>query len=449
MKNSREYTFHESTTSICSVCCKRIPAKIIIENQKVYVQKHCPEHGWQKELLEDDAGYHLNKRKYDKPGTATPPQTPIDKGCPFDCGLCPEHDQHSCIGLIEITNQCDLKCKVCYADSGKKEYLSLETIEEMLDFYVETEGGDAEILQISGGEPTMHPDILDIIKLVLQKNIRYIMLNTNGKRIAEDKEFVKQLGQFDKKFEVYLQFDGFRASTYEYFRGKDLSDMKLRAIENLLEQNLLVTLVTTVERGINDDEIGEVIRFGMDKPGIRGINFQPTAYFGRNYEGPPANRMTLSGIIQHIKSQVPDVFKCGDIIPLPCNVERVGVSYLIRDKKGKFTPLTRKIKVDSYLPVIDNTFAFDVDRMMEQNEPALCDCFKLINDLSKLIPKSYMFKSKKQQRAYLDKNTFRISITSFVDKYNFDMKSIQKECVHILTPEKKRIPFSAFNLFHR
>ncbi|PTN09600.1 radical SAM protein [Mangrovibacterium marinum] len=455
MKTNRDYTFHEATTSLCSACMQPVPAKILLKNGQVFLQKTCPEHGVQLELLEEDADYHLNKRRYDKPGTATISQTSLQKGCPYDCGLCPDHDQHTCIGLIEVTNQCNLQCPICFANSGKEEYLSLEQIDRILDNYVSLENGDAEILQISGGEPTIHPQIIDIIQLALSKNIRFVMLNTNGVRIASDKAFVRQLSQFKERFEVYLQFDGFKETTHVHFRGKNLRALKQQALANLLEENVPITLVSTIEKGVNDDEIGAIVEYGMKQKGIRGISFQPVSYFGRINTEASLSRSTLSGIVKQLENQLNDLFKPGDIIPLPCNVERVAISYLMKDKKGQFIPLPRTIKIDSYLPVIENTFAFDADRFLDdqvehiRNNLQLCDCFKLINNIYKYIPRNYRAKSEQEKRNFIDENTFRISITSFIDKYNFDLKSAQKECVHILTPDMKRIPFSTYNMLYR
>ncbi|MCJ7688322.1 MAG: radical SAM protein, partial [Clostridiaceae bacterium] len=136
----------------------------------------------------------------------------VEKGCPYDCGssgICPQHDQHVCIALIEITTKCNLKCPLCFAVAGEGEFLSLDRIEKMMDFFIDSEYGQGEILQISGGEPTIHPDIIEIIRMAKSKNFKYVMLNTNGIRIAEDEEFASQLQQFIGGFEVYLQFDGF------------------------------------------------------------------------------------------------------------------------------------------------------------------------------------------------------------------------------------------------
>ena len=450
----RDYIFHESTTSICKECLKTIPAKIILKENKVYLKKSCQTHGEQEELLEEDQEYFLKRREYDKPGTISKTQTKINKGCPFDCGLCPAHDQHTCIGLIEVTNNCDLKCPICYAKSGTGEFLDIKKIDEMLDFLTESEGGEAEILQISGGEPTTHPKIIDIIKLARSKKINYIMLNTNGLRISEDEEFVKELSQFKGKFEIYLQFDGFKKETHEYFRGRDISKIKEKAIQNLTKHKIPITLVTTLKEGINDKEIGEIIKFGMETTGIRGVNLQPVAYFGRINKKDISNRITLTGTIKRIEEQLPDIFEKGDIVPLPCNVERVAVTYMAKIK-DKFIPVTRKLKVKSYLPIIDNTFMFDADKIIKNKSKEIltptgcCSTINLLKDVRNIIPLSFAFKSKEEKLRYIDENTFRISISSFIDIYNFDLKSMQKECVHIITPDLKKIPFSSYNMFHR
>jgi len=451
----RNYTYHESTVSICPKCMDRTSAKIIIKDNQVFIKKTCKIHGEQEEILEENAEYHLSKRQFDKAGTSCKTQTSINKGCPFDCGLCPDHDQHTCIALIEVTNNCNLGCSTCYAKSGNGKFLSLEKISEMLDFLIDSEGGEAEIVQLSGGEPTTHPEIIEIIELARSKKIRYLMLNTNGIIIAEDEEFVKKLSKFKGGFEIYLQFDGFDPKIYSHLRGKDISKIKQKAIENLNKYDIPLTLVSTIEKGVNDQEIGDIIKFGMENKGIRGVNFQPVAYFGRLPQINTKDRITLSGIINKIEKQIPETFQKRDIIPLPCNVERVAVTYMVRGKKGKFIPITRDIKIKNYLPLIDNTFAFDADRILKNKAKEVfsaggcCSCMEFIKDIKNIIPTSFLLKSKSEKLKYISENTFRISITSFIDVFNFDLKSMQKECVHIITPELKKMPFSSYNMFYR
>jgi uncharacterized radical SAM superfamily Fe-S cluster-containing enzyme len=446
--------FLEETIALCSKCLQRVKANIIQKEGKIFIEKFCNEHGKQIELLEENADYHLNKKNYDKPGNSFIPQTKVQKGCPFDCGLCSEHQQHTCTALIEVTNACDLKCPVCYANSGKNNFRSLEKIEEMMDFFQKIENNKAEILQISGGEPTMHPKIIEIIKIAKTKKFRYLMLNSNGLRIANDEEFVKQLSQFRDRFEIYLQFDGFSEKTYKFLRGdENLLKIKLKAIENLQKYKIPITLVVTVKKGLNDKEIGKIIKFGMKTPFIRGINFQSICYFGRNPDNDFKNRITLSGIVKEIESQAG--LKKGDIVPLPCDVHSVAVSYFYK-KNGKFYPLTRDFNVKSYLPIIDNTFAFDADKIIRDKKELItqpgiiCDCMKsFLKNTNSLIPDFYSKLTEEQKTEWWDNNTFRISVVSFMDAYNFYTSSIKKECVHIITPDLKRIPFSVYNMLYR
>lgn len=450
---NRDYQYIESTVSLCPGCMKRLDAKIVLRNGSIYLLKHCAEHGAQEELLEEDAGYYLNRLSYDKPGTISATQTERKDGCPFDCGLCPEHDQHTCIGLIEVTPKCDMQCPVCYAGSGAEgDYLPLEKIGEMLEFFRNSEYGNAEILQISGGEPTTHPQIINIIKLARAK-VKYVFLNTNGLRLAEDEKLAAELGRFQGGFEVYLQFDGFDPKTHERLRGRDLAEIKTKAIANLAKYKVPVTLVATVAKGVNDGELGRIVEFGINAGNIRGINFQPVAFWGRLENVDKKDRLTITGIIDRIEKQTKGMLKKSDFIPLPCDVDRVALTYLYRSGGG-FIPLIRDLDIKACLPVIRNTFKFDPeDFMKDLAKNALtgggCCGVDLLKNFKKIIPGEYLRKSEMGKVEYVSANSFRISVTSFVDAYNFDMKAMKKECVHVITPDLKKIPFSAYNMLYR
>lgn len=453
MALNRDYIYYSYTKTLCNKCKKVIDGKIVYNNDGVYILKSCPEHGQFRELLEEDYKYHLSKANFDKPAAEIRPNTTLKNGCPYDCGLCPSHDQHSCIGLIEITKRCNLKCDVCFADGGSGKDLELDQIEKMMDFFMESEDNKAEILQISGGEPTVHPDIFKIIEMAQSKGFKYVMLNTNGLKIAEDEGFAKKLGAFKGGFEVYLQFDGLRDEIYKKLRGKPLSDIKKKAISNLSKYSVPVTLVCTVAGGINDKDLGEIIIYGMDENCVRGVNFQPAAFFGRIEEDKIKSRVTLSGILNRIEEQTNKMLLKSDFMPLPCDVERVAITYLFKGEDG-FMPITRNKDMSEYKNYINNTFMFTVEDTLKNLKDAninfgLSDCCDLVKDIKKHIPFGFIFKSKDEKMKFVDENTFRISVSSFVDVYNFDMKSIQKECVHIITPDFKRIPFSAYNMLYR
>ncbi len=450
----RDYVFHDFTRSFCSKCGELCDAKIIIKNGSAFLLKNCLTHGEEIEVFEEDASYLFERQRYDKPGNTIRSDTVVAKGCPYDCGLCPDHEQHTCIGLIEVTTHCDLGCPVCYADSGAEEHLSLQQIEAMMDFYKAREGGKPEILQIGGGEPTTHPDIVEILRMAKKKKFKYLMLNTNGLRIAQDKAFAETLASLTPGFEVYLQFDGVTDKTYQRLRGAKLWDTKLKAIENLAQARVPITLVATITRGVNDGQIGDIVKFGMATDYVRGVNFQPVAFFGRTNVSDVKNRTTLSGIRREIERQTGGLFRKDDIIPLPCDIDRVAVTYAVK-KDDVYVPVVRNIKLEGYLELIDNTMDFRAEDLVKNaltrsiTKGLACDCFKLRDEISEILPEGYLTWSPKRRAEFIDTNTFRITISSFIDRYNFDAKSMRKECVHVITPDLKRIPFSAYNMVHR
>ena len=264
-RKSRPYVFLGQTTSLCETCLVLVPAKIIQEGEAVFYLKRCVEHGVQKTLISTEAHYWKRCRDFLKPGDVPLKfHTRIDKGCPYDCGLCPDHEQHSCLAILEVNEHCNLTCPTCFASSspalaGSR---SLEEVERMLDLLVESEG-EPDLLQISGGEPTLHPRILDILRAARRRPIRHIMLNTNGIRIASDADFVAALAEMKRAFEVYLQFDALSKEALQTIRGADLRRVRERALEALERAGISTTLVCVIRKGVNDGEIGDVLRYAQ------------------------------------------------------------------------------------------------------------------------------------------------------------------------------------------
>ncbi|MFJ7729199.1 radical SAM protein [Neobacillus sp. NPDC097160] len=299
------------------------------------------EHGREKVLISTDVEYYKWCREFIKPSEIPYRwNTPIKYGCPYDCGLCPDHEQHSCLTLLEITERCNLKCPICYAESSpqKGSFRSLEKIEFMLDNIIKNER-HADIVQISGGEPTIHPQFFDILDMAKSRPIRHIMVNTNGLRIANDKEFVKRLAAYSPGFEIYLQFDSFEKEALEELRGVDLREIRQKAIENLNEYNISTTLVVTLKKGLNDHEVGKIIQYGLKQKCVRGVTFQPIQAAGRLEEFDPSiNRLTLSEVRQMIIDQS-NVFGSKDIIPVPCHPDCLAMGYALK-QGGEVIPLT-------------------------------------------------------------------------------------------------------------
>ncbi|MBN8683096.1 MAG: radical SAM protein [Chitinophagales bacterium] len=446
----RPYIYYDFTLSLCSTCLRRVDAKIIFENDQVFMLKRCPEHGAEKTLIATDIEYYRSTRNYVKRSEMPKKfNTRTHYGCPYDCGLCPDHEQHSCLTIIEVTDRCNLSCPTCYAESAPHHgrHRTLEEIEWMLDIVVANEG-QPDVVQISGGEPTVHPQFFEILDIAKRKPIRHLMLNTNGIRIAKDKAFVERLAGYMPDFEIYLQFDSFKKEALETLRGEDLREIREKALENLNAFNLSTTLVVTLQKGLNDDEIGPIIEYALKQPCVRGVTFQPTQIAGR-IEGfdPAKHRMTLTEVRQEILKQAP-VFQPEDLIPVPCNPDALAMAYALKID-GEVFPLTRYINPQDILDNSRNTIVYEQDERLHQHMIQLFSTGNSVecatNELHSVMCCLPMIDA--PQLGY--QNLFRIIIMRFVDAYDFDVRAIKKSCVHIVSKEGKIIPFETMNLFYR
>ena len=276
-RTSAPYLFLGQTTSLCETCLALVPAKIVCEGDDIFYLKRCRAHGVQKTLIADDLAYWKSQKDWLKPGDRPlAPQTTTDHGCPYDCGLCPDHEQHSCLAILEINEACNLSCPVCFADSSPRRdgTRTLAEIEAMLDTLVASEG-EPDLVQISGGEPTIHPDFFAILDAVKRRPVRHMMINTNGLRIAREPAFVARLATYMPRFEVYLQFDSLQRDALRDLRGADLAQVRRDALRALEGAGISTTLVVTLKRGVNDDEIADIVRFALDWRCVRGVTFQP------------------------------------------------------------------------------------------------------------------------------------------------------------------------------
>ncbi|SEN60018.1 hypothetical protein SAMN04488505_111168 [Chitinophaga rupis] len=446
----KDYTYYDFTISLCSTCLRRIDAKVIFENDKVFMVKHCPEHGREKVLIATDIAYYKNTRNYNKPSEAPlKTNTHTHYGCPYDCGLCQDHEQHSCLTVIEVTDRCNLTCPTCYAMSSPHygRHRTLEEIERMLDIIVANEG-QPDVVQISGGEPTIHPQFFEILDIAKKKPIRHLMLNTNGVRIAKDKEFAARLATYMPDFEVYLQFDSFKPEALEQLRGKDLTDIRRQALEHLNELDLSTTLVVTLQKGLNDDEIGKIIDFALQQKCVRGVTLQPTQIAGRT-EGfdPATDRITLTEVRQQILAQT-NVFNEHDLIPVPCNPDALMMGYALK-LGGQAFPLTRFVDPEVLLNNSKNTIVYEQDETLHKHVLKIfstgISTDAAVNDMQSLL----CCLPQIQAPGLSYNNLFRVVIMRFIDAYDFDVRAIKKSCVHIVHKDGRIIPFETMNLFYR
>jgi len=450
MSQPRPYLYLGQTTSLCEACLRLVPAKIVQEGQSIFFRKRCPQHGVQKRLISDDADYFHLCRSFLKPGDQQLQcQSRVHYGCPFDCGLCPDHEQHSCLAILEVNEECNLQCPVCFADSmpGLGGQRAMAEIERMLDLLVASEGAP-DLLQISGGEPTLHPQIMEIIALARSRPIRHLMLNTNGLRLARDKAFVAALAEVGKGFEVCLQFDSMQREALLNIRGADLRSIHEQALANLEEANISTTLVCVVKQGVNEGELGAIIDFALGYRCVRGVTFQVVQDCGRNDNFAPEERIVLSQVRRAILAQSPH-FASDDLIPLPCNPEAICIGYGLRQGTS-LSPLTRLLPREELLRTLPNSISFERFPQLRQRVNDLLSlasvgeaCAPALHSFLCCLPQI----EAPSQFGY--DSVFRVVIVQFLDRFNFCLGGVKRSCIHFLTPAGKIVPFDTYNLFYR
>jgi 7,8-dihydro-6-hydroxymethylpterin dimethyltransferase len=456
---TRPHLFYGLTNSICSTCLEKVEAKILFRDDAVYLSKNCLAHGREEVLIATDIEYYKLCQDFIKPGDM--PQrfnTPIERGCPYDCGLCPDHEQHSCVTLVELTDRCNLSCPICYADSGVAEiseltqeprnHRSLAEIEQMLDAVVANEL-EPDIVQLSGGEPTLHPQFFEVLELAKARPIKHLMINTNGVKIARDREFCQRLATYMPGLEIYLQFDSFEAEALQELRGADLRNIRHQAIQHLNEFGISTTLVVTVKKGLNDHELGSIIEYGLQQSCVRGVTIQPIQAAGRLEDfNPLVDRYTLTEVRQSILDQSPH-FQAEDLLPVPCHPDCLAMGYALK-VDGKVLPLAGLVDTSTFLKLMPNSIVYEQNDALRKklfelfstgNSPAmaatkleqlLC-CLPLV-----AVPQGLTYE-----------NVFRVLIVQFLDPYNFDVRSVKRSCIHMAQPNGQLIPFDTFNIFYR
>lgn len=438
-------TYPISTKVYCITCETVVPATVLEEAGRLYLEQTCPQCGTRRSLIEHDAELYNHWEKIRRPHRPPPKFQTLEKtGCPFDCGLCANHRQKSCITLIEVTTACDLGCPVCYAGSGEEEFQSLETIERMLDAAVDSANGQPDVLQISGGEPTCHPQILDILRAAMKRPFKYVMLNTNGLALQNGTLDVAELAKLGNGFEVYLQFDGLDDAIYTELRGRPLLAEKTAALNQLALHKIPATLVATLRRGLNVEQVGDMLRFALHHPAVRGMNYQCEAFFGRNPEtGHPPERVTQTEVVNVLSRTASELLSIEDVLPLSCGL---ACMVYLENLSNVWKPIPRELASAWE----KNPLTTTVEDIYEAARDAcLCKKSALLASLAKRLPKNLMEQSVKSRSNLVHERFFHITIAGFLDGWNFDLNRACRECAHVMQPDGTKIPFSAYNTIYR
>ena len=430
------------TRSVCPVCLRTINAQLRKKGDSVYLAKYCPEHGGFEAVVWRGTPHFAD---WSRPKIPSSPKfcfTRVDKGCPHDCGLCPEHGQHTCTALLEITQRCNLRCPICFADAGQ--YSDKDPDMERIGFWYDRvlQASGTCNIQLSGGEPTVRDDLPAIIAMGREKGFGFIQLNTNGLRLAREQGYAESLQRAGLS-SVFLQFDGVDDAPYRTLRGAPLWGDKRRAVERCGEVGLGVVLVPTVKPGVNDHALGAILDFALEAGAhVRGVHFQPVSYFGR-FDHPPKDedRITLPEIMRGLEEQSRGLVSTTDFAPPGCehslcsfhgNYLRTadGTLMAMSQKRSCCAPPQPVVAAEGARKSIGYT-------ARQWSSAAPCSCER--PDAGKSHSLEHFAD---QARAWM----FSVSAMAFQDAWNLNLDRLKGCCIHVVSPDGRLVPFCAYNL---
>lgn len=450
----------DETESLCPVCLRRIEAKRVAEGNEVFLVKECRDHGSFKTIIWRGEPSMAEWRRPKDPVHPYLCYGTVERGCPFDCGLCAAHVQLPCSVLLEVTDQCNLHCAVCFADSGANggEDPPLEQISRLLERAMRAAGPCN--LQLSGGEPTLRDDLPEIIEAAQRIGYSFIQVNTNGLRLASDLSYARRLRAAGLS-SVFLQFDGVDDEINRALRGRALLDQKLQAVLNCGETGLGVVLVPTLVRGVNTDSIGDIVREALQlAPVVRGIHFQPVSYFGR-FPGQTGDerRFTLPELMRSLEEQTGGLVKITDFSPPGCEHARCSfhASYVL-SVEGSLRPIGAAkpdcCPADIGAGGVRKTVE-TVSRRWRLHSPAPFSgplltgktpcCGGPRADITRVegVLDLDLFLTQAASRS------FTISAMAFQDAENLDLERLKGCCISVISADGLLVPFCAYNLTGR
>ncbi len=476
----------KNTKSLCPICLKVIDAEVYEDEGKVMIKKTCTEHGEFDNTYWSSSEIYIETNNYEKVGNGIEnPQTIADSECPNNCGICDEHESHTVLGLIDVTNRCNLKCPVCFANAAVSKTLYEPTYEEirtMLRNLRSNRPVPTPAIQYAGGEPTVRKDLVDLVKLAKEEGFSHTQIATNGVRLARLPSLVQELKDAGLNT-VYLQFDGVTEEPYLKIREKDLLSIKLKAIENCRKAGLGIVLVPTLLKGINDDQIGDILRFAADNIDIiRGVNFQPVSFAGRTpADEVESQRVTVPDFAQMVEDQtdsqikVEDFYPASSVTPISEFIEAMdgkdaqvtftchphcGTATYVFIDDNSMVPITRFIDVDRFFDLLENSkekledgglvAKAKIVARATMELPKTVDMSKSPDsvDLRSIITAVFKERSYKSLGEF-HKKTLLISCMHFMDPFNFDQDRVRRCVIHYAVPDGRIIPFCSMNTIYR
>ena len=468
--------FLKATKSICPECHNVLPAKIFEKNNMVMMSKSCPIHGNYEDVYWSDFEQWNRVRSYSAVGNGLEnPRTSTSRGCPYDCGICPNHKSQTILSIIDVTNRCNLKCPICFANASAAGYVyepSFKEICRMIDNLAANRPVSVKALQLSGGEPTLRDDLPEIVKYAHSAGIHHIEVNTNGIRIANDPNFLDRVLKADVS-SFYLQFDGITNDPYKVTRGLELLPTKLKALDNLRARGHDSTiLVVTLVKGVNDNQLGGIVNFAArNHDTVRCVNVQPVSITGRIDRDKLADyRITIPDFMTLLEEQTNGQLKRSDFYPVPIVVpfaravgalkgtrypeftmhEHCGMATFVFVEDGELVPITRYANVEGFMNSMNEVAELALAGKKIRASMKMMDGLKhlKLKVLGPLIT-GVVKEGSYEALGQLMRRIVMVGAMHFMDGYNFDLERVERCGIHYAIPDGRIIPFCTMNTLHR
>jgi hypothetical protein len=470
------------TLSVCSECRSLVRAIVFERDKKIWLRKVCPDHGVQEEIYWGDADFYYRKSREAGEGRGIEnPYVDIVNACPFNCGLCARHRSHTALLNLAITNRCHLGCWYCFFYAEAAGYIyepTLTHIKFMLASARKQQPVPATALQITGGEPTMREDIVEVVRIAKELGYTHVQVNTTGINFIDNPGLARRLREAGVNT-LYMSFDGVTPLT----NPKNHWEVPY-IFEVLRDVGLGVVLVPTVIRSVNLHEVGDIVRFGLRFNDIvRGVNFQPISLVGRVPKKEREKlRVTIPDVIREIENQtdgqimMDDWYSVPFTIPISRFVEAVTgkhqftmtnhfacgeATYVVQDRRsGKITPVTRFIKVEELMSYLE-----ELTEYIRKGGSKKIAVLRLTARLNRFIDwkeTPEQLRKRKRILRILFKvfarhdygalgefhfNSLFLGMMHFMDEYNYDVARIERCDIHYVTPDGRVVPFCTFNVF--
>ncbi len=466
-----------ATSSICPECLVTISAEIFDEDGKVWISKECKKHGRFDDLYWGSTEMYRKAERFAKDGrgVSNPSITKKNPVCPKDCGLCSMHKSHTALANLVMTNRCDLSCWYCFFYAKRMGYIyepTMEELEEMVKNLVNEKPTPCNAIQLTGGEPTLRDDVVELVRICKRYGVDHVQLNTNGIRLSHDLEMLKKVREAGVNT-LYLSFDGVTAKTNpkNHWEIPGVLDNCRKAGE------MGIVLVPTVIRSRNDHEMGDMLRFAFrNNDVVRGVNYQPVSLVGRISRAERKKmRITIPDAIQKIEEQTDGQVGKEDFYPVPTPYSfsnfvnaltgkpqyeltshfACGMATYIFNDEGKMLPITRFVDVEGLLEYLD-----EKAEELKAGKSKYIVGTKLLYRLGSFIDKGrgpkgfslakllYNTLMKHDYRALgeLQHRSLFVGMMHFQDKYNFDMERVKRCCIHYAMTDGRIVPFCTFNV---